>query len=298
MQTFGRSLGVNTMMLPRTLTVLLCIAMVLLLVSCQKPRVEGSEQAESKPPDACETAYALATDGSAAATDASIPLSLRYLSALDAPQTWTQVALDCPGRFAEGSLRSAQTQYRLDSIRPQLGLSKTGVPRIDFQKLAQVQDSQNMATGMSLAEDRAGFAMGVLAARGGNRQELTVSDEHKSAAQQLLVHSGSNEDPRQKVYAVSELIAHPDTITDAATGLNLPTTAVIEIGCVREELATVNLESATDDSDSQDDATDEQTNSQMQYLEVLSQLVSSRAYTAFTYGYPNTDAALFVQSPA
>ena len=305
MQTSGRSFGANIMTLPHTLTVLLIMAMVLLLSSCQMPRIAGSEQTQSQQSDACEQAYELATHDWSALEDASIPRSHRYVSALGAPSVWTQVAVECPGRFAEGSLRSAQSRYRLDSIAGVLGLGKVGMPRSDFQELTEAQDDQGMVEAMILAEDRAGFAMGVLAARGGTHHELDMSDEHKTAAQQLLVHSGLKEDPRQKVYAVSELIANPETITDSATGLKLPTTSVVEIGCVREELAAVaavDEESDTDDTgtadnpdDERDSATAEQSSEQVSNRAVLSQLVSSRAYTAFTYGYPNTDAALLRQ---
>ena len=296
MQTSGRSFGANIMTLPHTLTVLLIMAMVLLLSSCQMPRIAGSDQTQSQQSDTCEQAYELATHDWSALEDASIPRSHRYVSALGAPSVWTQVAVECPGRFAEGSLRSAQSQYRLDSIAGLLGLGKAGMPRSDFQELTEAKDDQGMVEAMILAEDRAGFAMGVLAARGGTHHELDMSDEHKTAAQQLLVHSGLKEDPRQKVYAVSELIANPETITDSATGLKLPTTSVVEIGCVREELAAVDEESDTDDTGTTDNPNDEQANRQVSNRAVLSQLVSSRAYTAFTYGYPNIDAALLRQS--
>ena len=305
MQTFGRSCGAHSVMLPHALVVLLCVAMVLLLGSCQMSQVVGVEQTESNLPNACETVYALATEGSTALADASIPLSHRYISALDVPQSWTQVAIECPRRFAEASLRSAQTHYRLDSMAGILGVDTTGVPIIDFQALSDVEDDYDMVKAMSLAEDRAGFAMGLLAARGSGRQALEMSDEHKTAAQQLLLHSGSDEDPRQKVYTVSELLAHPDTITDPATGLKLPTTAVVEIGCVREELAAVDGESGADSPENNenppegndpDTATTGQAAAQAHNLNVLSRLVSSRTYTAFTYGYPHTDAVLFVQS--
>ena len=53
---------------------------------------------------------------------------------------------------------------------------------------------------MSLAEDRAGFVMEVLAARDTPGATLSRSDRHKTAGQLLFTASGLSRDPREKVY--------------------------------------------------------------------------------------------------
>ena len=72
-----------------------------------------------------------------------------------------------------------------------------------------------------MAEDRAGFAIEVLAARGQTAgATLALSDMHKTAGQQLVALANGNfddsgaqssssgqSDPRPKVYAIDQLLA-------------------------------------------------------------------------------------------
>lgn len=97
---------------------------------------------------------------------------------------------------------------------------------------------------MAVAEDRAGFAIEVLAARGQTAgATLALSDMHKTAGQQLVALANGNfddsgaqssssgqNDPRQKVYAIDQLLANPTTIADKASGQTVPTAAAIEMG--------------------------------------------------------------------
>ena len=157
---------------------------------------------------------------------------------------------------------------------------------------------------MSLAEDRAGFDIEVLAARKVDGATLAMSDNHKTAAQRLFTISGTDTDPRQKVYTVDRLVAHPDTIDDPATGITANTVSVIEMNCAREYLdAIADMDTTSSDADDTDTAADTDgtdntstasaARASEKTLRFLSQTVTARAWRAFTLGYPATDAALF-----
>lgn len=302
----------------RLFTTSLSLTALLILGSCAAPNLEGAG-ARGYHQSTCEASYAQASAMSGRLTDAGIPMMMRYLSATDTPEFWTSVAMHCAQRFAEGSLRSAQTQYRLATLGHALGVGDISQPlayltSVNLTALSPTVDDPDIYASMSLAEDRAGFAMEILAARSAGKTALRISDAHKTTAEQLFKASRADQDPRQKVYAVSTLIANPDTIRDRTTGMVLPTTAVVEIDCAREELTAMPLpltddtegaaasESAasqgadaarsgtTKDGESSSASSSAQKNLD---LRALSQLVSSRAYTAFSYGYPHFDAALF-----
>lgn len=150
---------------------------------------------------------------------------------------------------------------------------------------------------MSLAEDRAGFSVQVLASRKDARASLSLSDAHKATGNQLVTlmktvstSSGtttddntSNSDPRAKVYDVKQLLANPISITDKSTGLSVPTISLIEMNCVREELAPFDSSTNNDSSAHLNNAA----------LFELSQLITIHAYDAFTFGYPSVDYAVF-----
>lgn len=79
--------------------------------------------------------------------------------------------------------------------------------------------------------------MEVLAARDTPGATLSRSDRHKTAGQLLFTASGLSRDPREKVYDIQKILASPTSMTDSTTGLSVPTTALTEIDCAREQLA-------------------------------------------------------------
>lgn len=277
-------------------------AMTGTLASCSMPRVEGRAEAESRAAASpCETAYDAARehmslafsglsdtgfDAEANAGDAdddqiTVPATdiSRYLAADAARSDWLDVAAHCNARFSEGVLRSAQASARLSALASRMQLASPTAGTIS--RLDGVEDSSVSAEALrtvALAEDRAGFALEVLAARGAAGATLQASDRHKTTAQQLVSMAGGD-DPRAKVYEVGELLAHPDTVTDPVTGLTASTAAVIELDCARQSLAPFAATGGIDGT-----ATD---------LRAIASLIANRAAAALALGYPSHDAALF-----
>ena len=228
------------------------------------------------------------------------PMMVRYLKTHAEPQAWIDVAAQCPSRFGEGTLRSAQSSMSIGILAERLGQSPpdAAAPRLDGVSDATI--NADVLDAMAVAEDKAGFAVGVLAARGQTEgATLSLSDAHATAGQQLAslaersgeAPTGSGEgsasddgtahtnDSRQKVYAIDRLLANPVTVPDAASGRNVPTAAAIEMDCARAEIK------AIDGSKSQSDA---------DTLTALAALAARHAYTAMELGYPTSDDALFL----
>ena len=208
------------------------------------------------------------------------PLLEQYATGLAAPLAWIDVAGYCSGRFAEGTLRDAQTKQWLAFLADKFGQS---APEVTPARLDGVT-SANV--------DRSVFAIEVLAARGQTAgATLALSDMHKTAGQQLVALANGNfddsgaqssssgqNDPRQKVYAIDQLLANPTTIADKASGQTVPTAAAIEMDCARAQIKAVTESKSSTESDT---------------LLILAALAAKHAYTAFQLGYPATDAALF-----
>ncbi|MBT1160494.1 MULTISPECIES: hypothetical protein [Bifidobacterium] len=234
----------------------------------------------------CERSYyAASANHDIARSDGGQPLMLRYIAADHARSQWIDVAAECTNRMAEGVIRSAQNDRIAGQVAQRLGFdddvyiygtngSGTAATKAsgDANVTADLRavtlagiDNLNVSSGvlakMALAEDRAGFATEVLAARGSSEATLALADAHKTTGERLisLARSGASQsdtqsdtsssngsaqssaiaDPRQKVYDVSQLIANVGTTTDPATGLTAPTYAVVEINCAREELTAI-----------------------------------------------------------
>lgn len=304
----------------RVAAAIMMCAMTGTLASCSMPRVEGRAEAESRAAASpCETAYDAASAhmslafaglsglGTAAGADAgnadggseahgpgkdanafddraTAPVAdiSRYIAADAARSDWLDVAANCSARFAEGVLRSAQASARLSELasRMQLDAADAGA----LTRLDGVEDSsvppESLRT-VALAEDRAGFALEVLAARGAAGATLQASDRHKTTAQQLVSLAGGD-DPRAKVYEISELLAHPDVIEDPATGLAAPTAAIVELDCARQSLAPFAAPGGADGT--------------TEDLRAIAALIANRAAAALALGYPSHDAALFTAS--
>ena len=255
-----------------------CVGLSVALSGCATPMLESrvDATAEQSP---CESAYIAATAASRAMNDAPHAIE-RYLSAREAASGWKDVALDCPQRIDEGVLRSAQAAYRSMWLARRAGAASPSPIDVDYGEVVKLTASSDALDDMALAEDRAGFAVGVLAARDADGATLGMADNHKTVAQRLVTLSGSDQDPRRKVYAVDALIGDAHRASDPATGLSVPTLAVVEMDCAREELAAIRDEG---------DITPRS-------LDVIVQNIVSRFWRAFDLGYPATDANLFAEA--
>ncbi|WP_169240295.1 hypothetical protein [Bifidobacterium olomucense] len=238
----------------------------------------------------CEQALTLVNDDSWNGT--GTPMTVRYVAGQSVPLAWIDVAASCPGRFGEGVLRNAQSKAKLASLAQRLSAVTPSSSPARLDGVTAMTMDTDVLDAMALAEDRAGFALEVLAAQGRTAgATLQLSDLHKSAGQQLVSladgswntagdtgASGTHADPRQKVYDISTLLANPVTIDDKPSGQTVPTAAAIEMDCARAEIKAVT------DSDSPSDTTT---------LSILAALAAKHAYAAFQLGYPTADADLF-----
>lgn len=238
----------------------------------------------------CEKAMTLANYATHPAE--GTPLLEQYATGLAAPLAWIDVAGYCSGRFAEGTLRDAQTKQWMAFLADKFGQSAPEVTPARLDGVTSANVDRSVLDAMAVAEDRAGFAIEVLAARGQTAgATLALSDMHKTAGQQLVALANGNfddsgaqssssgqNDPRQKVYAIDQLLADPTTIADKASGQTVPTAAAIEMDCARAQIKAVTESKSSTESDT---------------LLILAALAAKHAYTAFQLGYPATDAALF-----
>lgn len=261
---------------------------------CAAPQLTARVE-ESRAANPCVRAYRSASSAQAMMAGHN-PRLLRFLASVASGSQWTEVAAACPQRFAEGTIRAAQTQHLAHVLAPFVGGSYADpaatAHRGGPDDIARLQASADALLAAVLAEDRAGFAVEVLAARGVSNATLMLSDDHKATASRLFslasaVSEASPDadgatrikDPRQKVYSVKQLLANHNTIIDQSTGLRVPTLAAVEIDCAREEIAGASGQSS--------DAT------HVDGLRTLSRLASSRVEQALNYGYPSFDDALF-----
>jgi hypothetical protein len=284
--------------------------LLLSTTGCAAPQLETQVEA-SRAANPCSRAYRSANEAHNVMAGHNSRL-LRFLAATTADSQWTEVAAACPQRFAQGTMRAAQAQHLAHVLAPSVGgtysESAAATHRGGLDGRTQLHADTNVLSVTVLAEDRAGFAAEVLAARGVSNATLTLSDDHKATASRLFSlasAAGNIKDPRQKVYSVKQLLANQDTIIDAATGLRVPTMAAVEIDCAREEIAGVgdgqSAQSTQNTQDSQDAQQSQGSSASSPAddsasadgLRALSLLASSRMEQAFDFGYPSYDAALF-----
>lgn len=108
---------------------------------------------------------------------------------------WIDVAGYCSGRFAEGTLRDAQTKQWLAFLADKFGQSAPEVTPARLDGVTSANVDRSVLDAMAVAEDRAGFAIEVLAARGQTAgATLALSDMHKTAGQQLVALANGNFD--------------------------------------------------------------------------------------------------------
>lgn len=291
---------VITRLAPRLAALAVSCALIAPLAGCAAPHLE-SRNADASKPGACESAYLTASAGTGgdAGTADEQPMMMRYLNELAATNAWIDVASTCTSRFAEGAMRSAQVAYAAETLGTTLGVTPPTPPTVDYGDVVHLNAGADALAAMSLAEDRAGFALEVLAARGVENATLAASDNHKTAAQRLFSLSGASSDPRKKVYAVDKLIANPDMIDDSAAGVAAPTVAVVEMDCARAYLDAMSgatdtdLTDSTDSTDSTETTGSDAVSPSHKTLAWLARMAAARAWRALELGYPSADSALF-----
>ncbi|WEV59453.1 hypothetical protein OZX67_02555 [Bifidobacterium sp. ESL0728] len=274
------------------------------LAACNAPRIESP--IESAGP--CKTAYTNAVSSNSHSV-AGYPFIDRYLSAGNAVKSWREAATLCPSQFSVYTMKSAQMQWQQQSLSPLVEAEPThpNAAVANLDDIVALRVSNDTLASLALAEDRAGFEIQVLAAKDVSHATLQLSDDHKAIASRLISletkeagDTGAPNDPREKVYDVANLLAHPDTITDPSTGLQASTVAVVEMDCARESLAALSQalpvsNNKTDDSSSGSGiaSKNRRSKSSGKSLAVLADLISSRIYLALSLGYPAFDAALY-----
>ena len=92
------------------------------LTACSMPRIAGRAEAEQRQ-SPCEKAYFDATADNKIAHDQHQHIIRRYFSAQQAVSAWTNTAAQCPARFAEGTLRSAQARHMARALGDQLSVA-------------------------------------------------------------------------------------------------------------------------------------------------------------------------------
>lgn len=292
----------------RVLLALLSAMTMALLPACSASRVTITAQdPQGVTLSVCERTYRKATAGERRAQDHVVGIPTREAWE-DAANDRLSVAVSCPVRFEESATYAALDFHRSSQAASREGgggisPSDIGTTRSNGMGTAAQILRTDQAAAAALAEDRAGFAMTVLAARQKDPKHhlLALADAHRTASQTLAAHSAGERDPREGIYSVGELLAHPDKMDDPANGLSAPVSAVVEMNAARELLAAIrDFTSADGGRTGQDEegrtrytATDRQ-----QALRELSELAATHIYAALELGYPASPEALFSKDTA
>ena len=254
--------------------------------ACSTPRVAGRAESERRL-SACESAYLSASSNSDRMNDTSTHIVERYLSARQASYDWIETATQCSARFGEGTMRGAQARHIVRTLATRLGIAVDPVTPSRLDDVSSLDLDDDSLSTMAEAEDAAGFAIEILAARSDGNVSLDLSDRHKTTSQRLISLAGNDDDHRDKVYDAATLLANPDTMVDGATGLKAPTGAVIEMNCARSEISAVAASSNATGGGTSSNA------SRKASLGTLAALIADRAELALYWGYPAFDEALF-----
>ena len=282
MQTRSPSLR-PVLSIAKRVCAILCVGLALSsLTACSMPRIAGKDEAEQQQ-SPCEKAYLDASKNDAVALDQHQLVIRRYFAAHQAISSWTDTAAYCPSRFADGTLRSARARHIARTLADQLSIAEDPITLSRFDDIESLDVDSASLDAMAKAEDKAGFAMTLFAARSIGHATLDIADRHKTTSQRLVSFSGG--DNRKKTYDTTNLLANPDTIVDPATGLLAPTDATIEMNCARAEIAAIGKSSNAAESQS--------TSAREQSLGVLAGLIADRVELALDWGYPSFDGALF-----
>lgn len=190
--------------------------------ACSTPRVAGRAESERRL-SACESAYLSASSNSDRMNDTSTHIVERYLSARQASYDWIETATQCSARFGEGTMRGAQARHIVRTLATRLGIAVDPVTPSRLDDVSSLDLDDDSLSTMAEAEDAAGFATEILAARSDGNVSLDLSDRHKTTSQRLISLAGNDDDHRDKMYDAATLLANPDTMVDGATGLKAPT---------------------------------------------------------------------------
>lgn len=265
------------------------LAMTVTAGACTMPRIQGRAESEYEP-STCEHALYTAMDADET-VKSPLPLPMRYDAARTARDSWLDVAVSCPARFGEGVMRAARSAARADAMAAYVGFDQddagwdeAGITSLDIDSHRSALDDLVDTAAAADAEDRAGFAFEVLAARQVAGATLQQGDRCKAAAQMLA--SLGQDDARQGVYDSALLLDHHDRMTDAATGLNAPTTAVVLMDCARSLVAAAHDTRTDQNSQTEPTPTDEA-------WRAYAVQAANHALQAFRLGYPMIDEALF-----
>ncbi|WP_241519563.1 hypothetical protein [Bifidobacterium callitrichidarum] len=275
----------------------------------------------------CEQALTLVNDADWASGS---PMMVRFVSGQSIPLRWIDVATYCPGRFGEGVLRDAQTKAELASLADRLGGAEPAVTPARLDGVTSAVAGADVLDAMAVAEDRAGFALEVLASRGQTEgATLALSDMHKTAGQQLVSladgswgdagsdssgsssSSGADGSGSSGDSAAGDADGSDSSGTGSASGNSNagthadPRQKVYDISQLLANPITIadkasGLDVPTAAAIEMDCARAEikaVTDADAQFddttLSILAALAAKHAYTAIQLGYPATDGALF-----
>ena len=116
------------------------------------PRLAGRAEAEAQM-SPCEKAMTLA--GYATHPAEGTPLLEQYATGLAAPLAWIDVAGYCSGRFAEGTLRDAQTKQWLAFLADKFGQSAPEVTPARLDGVTSANVDRSVLDAMAVAEENA-----------------------------------------------------------------------------------------------------------------------------------------------
>lgn len=211
------------------------------------------EQSSADSPAGSCTSAVLTAQRAESSISTGVTVLHRIRAATDTVSSWITVATTCPQRFSEGVIRAAAAQVTADDLAHRAGLPLADREQSQNSGITGPKDSAEALTmaGLTLAQDRAGFAFEVLAARGENlrdRDEET-SLRHRQNAAALLeslrtcsttaTDTCATDDPREKIYSIANLKNPGASILDPASGLTVPIGAAVEMDAVLEQLEAV-----------------------------------------------------------
>ncbi|MCI1902255.1 MAG: hypothetical protein LKI93_05970 [Bifidobacteriaceae bacterium] len=249
-----------------TASVLGALALVFSLSACSGLPHLARTDAIAKA-DACTTTLLKAQDlqkGAEGSSGAVLTLAARVVAAVEASNTWLQVSRTCSTRFSEGIIKAGAAHQLAKNLSARAGFSSSAEVALGISgdsstatnfgnfgtTTVPASTDKAILRDMAVSQDKAAFALEVLAARTHptDATDEALSLEHRAIATNLaedaractpdeVKNDGcSTTDPRKKVYSVASLLNDSGTVTDAATGLVVPSRAALEMNCALEEI--------------------------------------------------------------
>lgn len=258
------------------------------------PQLSNAHAQEASSSDlTCDKQYTLALAAENLSSTAPT-VQLRSIMADTASKYWFNVALMCPGRYAQGIVHSVVDSSRASSL-PEFLVSQQQVEDITSvfnttEASASMPLHADTLQNLAVAEDRVRFAYETLAARGENSIDaqglvLTASTYSQTFAYNARVQNSKNyTDTRERIYDVTALTSSSasgatSTVVDSATGLSMSLSSAIELDAGLEELRAMSDDSATQSSSSSSHMRDAK-------LRSISQRICKHFTKAFSSGAP------------